>query len=154
VRDQDRLVGENTEGKALLAALRTRLDPAGKRVVILGAGQVARAIAVELANVGPAQITVVNRNEYRGRRLAELLAGRLQVPAVWTGWQEEFQVPADTDVLIHTTPVGWSDPEAHSAVVLGALFVRPMRRAVRRSMVWSCSWAKRWSTSAFGRVLS
>jgi shikimate 5-dehydrogenase len=43
------LIGENTEGRGFLQALRRRTDPAGKRVVILGAGRMARAIGVELA---------------------------------------------------------------------------------------------------------
>ena len=36
-RDGDALVGDNTEGKGIVAALGKALDPAGKRVVLLGA---------------------------------------------------------------------------------------------------------------------
>jgi len=46
VRRGERLVGENTDGRGFLAALRTIAEPRGKRVTILGAGGAARAIAV------------------------------------------------------------------------------------------------------------
>src|SRR5215208_1117552 len=42
------LIGENTDGQGFMTALRTVVDPAGKRVVLFGAGGAARAIAVEL----------------------------------------------------------------------------------------------------------
>ena len=73
IRLGDRLIGENTDGKGLLASLAEVTDLAGKRVVILGAGGVARAVAVELALAGAVDITIVNRTESRGEELAELL---------------------------------------------------------------------------------
>ena len=53
-RDGDRLIGENTDGKGFLRSVRedAGLDPAGKRVVFLGAGGAARAMTVELALAG------------------------------------------------------------------------------------------------------
>ena len=48
-REENSLVGDNTEGKGIVQAIRGALDPAGKHVVLLGAGQIARAVAVELA---------------------------------------------------------------------------------------------------------
>ena len=52
VRRGETLVGENTDGRGFVEALRTVRDPAGARVVVLGAGGAARAIAVELALAG------------------------------------------------------------------------------------------------------
>src|SRR5579864_7569237 len=48
-REGDRLIGENTDGKGFLRAVRVdaAMDPRGKRVAILGAGGAARAIATE-----------------------------------------------------------------------------------------------------------
>ena len=51
-RHDDRLLGDNTDGKGFLQSLRGRVDPAGRRFAILGAGGAARAIAVELALAG------------------------------------------------------------------------------------------------------
>src|SRR5687768_16946420 len=53
-RDGEKLIGENTDGKGFVQSLRGVTDPAGKRIVILGAGGAARAIAVELALAGAA----------------------------------------------------------------------------------------------------
>ncbi len=67
-RAGDRLVGENTDGKGFLRALRddAGVDPGGKRVVVLGAGGAARAVCVELALAQAASITVVNRTRNGG----------------------------------------------------------------------------------------
>ena len=76
VRD-GRLIGENTDGKGFVAGVRRLADPAGKRMVLLGAGGAARAIAVEMALVGVRQITVVSRNAAQGQALVELLNGKV-----------------------------------------------------------------------------
>lgn len=93
-----RLIGENTDGQGFLTSLRTIADPRGKRVVLLGAGGAARAIAVELHLAGAAAITVVNRDPTRGRDVAELVGGELVV------WDRTYAVPQDTDVLVNATP--------------------------------------------------
>ncbi len=49
-RDENGLVGDNTEGKGLMEALRRRVNPTDEKIVLLGAGGMARAIAVELAS--------------------------------------------------------------------------------------------------------
>jgi shikimate dehydrogenase len=100
LRDGRELVGENTEGRGLMEALRRRVDPAGKRVVLLGAGRIARAIGVELALARAAEIIVVNRTESRARELVELLQGPLGAAASLIVWDDEYSVPSDTDVLI------------------------------------------------------
>ncbi len=70
VRDGDRLVGHNTDGKGFVRSIRedAGLDPAGTRVVFLGAGGAARAMAVEMALAGAAHITVVNRSPHHRRQ--------------------------------------------------------------------------------------
>ncbi len=110
-RDGDALVGENTEGRGFLEALRRRTDPAGKRAVLLGAGPMARAIAVELALAKVAQIVVVNRSEPEGRALVELVSGKLGTAASLVAWDQPYQVPADTEVLVDATSPGDRDPD-------------------------------------------
>ena len=75
-----RWIGENTDGQGFLEALKTVVDPAGKSLVILGAGGAARAIAVEAALAGAASVTVVNRGAERGEELAALLEREDGVP--------------------------------------------------------------------------
>jgi len=106
VRDGDRLIGENTDGRGFVAALREAVDPAGKSVVLFGAGGAARAVAVEIALAGAARITVVNRSAGRGQALVDLLNERTGTQAHYAPWKEKFAVPADTDIVIHATSIG------------------------------------------------
>jgi shikimate dehydrogenase len=122
VRRGDRLIGENTDGKGFLQSLQERTDPAGKRVVIFGAGGAARAIAVELALAGVEGITVVNRTETRGRTLVELLASATGVTADLVVWREDFEVPGGTDVVINATSIGlYPDVDARVPVAVETL---------------------------------
>lgn len=106
VNDGGRLIGENTDGKGFLASLRDVVDPRGKSVVILGAGGAARAIAVETALAGAASITLVNRDEGRGRALADLIAAKTPTASAFVPWRGRHVVPATTDVLINATSIG------------------------------------------------
>ena len=106
VRRGRELVGENTDGKGFVQSLRTKIDPAGKKVVLLGAGGAARAIAVELALAGVRSIVLVNRGAARGRELAELLRTRTKVAATGSPWEGDYAVPADADVLVNATSIG------------------------------------------------
>ena len=55
VRDGDRWIGQNTDGKGFVESLKELTDPKGLEITILGAGGAARAIAVELALSGAAK---------------------------------------------------------------------------------------------------
>ena len=106
VRRDRELVGENTDGKGFVQSLRTKTDPAGKKVVILGAGGAARAIAVELALSGARALVLVNRTPERGRALVELLRARTKTAAEFSPWKGDYEVPPDADVLVNATSIG------------------------------------------------
>jgi shikimate dehydrogenase len=108
VRVGDKLVGENTDGKGFMQALRqdAKVDPKGKKVLVLGAGGAARAITVELALGGVQQITIVNRSVERGKGLTELLQTKTPVEAGFIQWQGSFAIPEDTDILVNATSIG------------------------------------------------
>ncbi|MEX0678562.1 MAG: shikimate dehydrogenase [Pirellulales bacterium] len=117
----DELVGENTDGKGFVQALREVTDPAGKNVVILGAGGAARAIAVEVALAGAAAITVVNRGDERGRELAGLVNEKVNVEARFVRWEGDYQVPPETEVVINATSIGLGDAEARVPLAVESL---------------------------------
>jgi shikimate dehydrogenase len=108
VRIGDKLLGENTDGKGFMHALTVdaKVDPKGKKVVVLGAGGAARAIAVELALAGTKQITIVNRSESRGQILADLLNSKTSTKTDLQIWKGSYSLPADTDILINATSIG------------------------------------------------
>jgi 3-dehydroquinate dehydratase/shikimate dehydrogenase len=101
--------GANTDCDAALASLRLSYDPAGdplqpatdpllgKRVLILGAGGVARAIATGLLRAG-AVVTITNRTKAKAAELAQSLG------CVLAGWENRGAV--GTDILINCTSVG------------------------------------------------
>ena len=107
-REGSRLIGENTDGKGFLRGLRADagVDPAGKRIVVLGAGGAARAIATELALAQALEITVVNRCEERGRGMTEDLRRAGNTKVKLHSWKGAFAVPADADVLVNATSIG------------------------------------------------
>jgi len=120
-REEDELVGENTEGQGFVESLRRRIDPAGKRVVLLGADRKGRAIAVELALARVAHVTVVDRCEAAGRELVERLTGGLSAAASFVVWERSYAVLADAEVLVDATPAGDHPPGAPLPLDLGGL---------------------------------
>jgi shikimate dehydrogenase len=116
VRDGDALVGENSDGKGFLQSLAGVIEPAGARVVILGAGGAARAIAVELALAGASELLIVNRTPERGQELADLISSKTNQPAKFVAWEGVFQVPAETQLVVNATSVGLNDEEAELPV--------------------------------------
>ncbi len=124
-RVENRLLGDNSQGAGVLAALRPMIDLAGKHVVLLGAQGVARAIAVALADAEIESLTVVDLDLARGQALLDLVGGGNQDEEValkvnLVAWDGDFDVPADTNLLIHATgPIG--DPEAQVAVNVNTL---------------------------------
>lgn len=126
-REGNELVGENTEGRGLVQAIRGVLDPAGKNIVLLGAGRMARAAAVELAAAGVAGITVVNRTEAHAQELQAMVAGKFATPVTVVPWNDECSIPPDADILINAAGLG---REAESRLPLAADSLRPELLAV------------------------
>jgi shikimate dehydrogenase len=106
LRQEREWVGENTEGRGVVESIARTVELAGKQVVLLGAGRVARAVAIELAAAGVAALTIVNRNEQRAAELLALLAGKCNGPVSAVAWHGEFSVPPEADVLLHATSLG------------------------------------------------
>jgi shikimate dehydrogenase len=122
VRRGDQLIGENTDGKGFLQSLRRITDPAGKKVVILGAGGAARAIAVELALSGASALVIVNRGQERRTALVELLRNRVKVACEGVSWSGDYTVPGDAQVVVNATSIGlFPDVEARLAVDVASL---------------------------------
>lgn len=128
VREGNDLVGENTDGKGFVESLKPVCDPVGKRIVLLGAGGAARAMSVELALSGAAEITIVNRSAERGKALLDLLNGPVQqraaISAKFVPWQGDFTVPTETDVVISATSIGLY-PDVSARVPLNLDSLRP-----------------------------
>ena len=126
LRRDDALIGENTEGEGAVAALTRASNPADKRIVLLGAGQIARSIGVELAAAGAAEITVVNRDPASAQELAELIDEQFPTAASAASWEGDFPIPPETDWLVNATSIGRQDPEARVPLDLDTLTLEMM----------------------------
>jgi shikimate dehydrogenase len=124
VRRDGRYIGENTDGLGFMAALRTVVDPAGRALVVLGAGGAARAIAVEAALARAAEVTIVNRDPDRGAELVALLARRTPARAQYVSWDQTYHVPETADVLVNATSVGLF-PDVDARIDLDLDSLRP-----------------------------
>lgn len=92
---------DNTDFSAALESLQLVLPPGdtleGKRILMLGAGGVARAIGLGVSRRGAA-LTIASRSSDRARDLAESLTCR---HITWENRGSEY-----ADILINCTPVG------------------------------------------------
>ena len=75
VKRDDRLLGFNTDAHGFLQALHKEghFEPQGKRVVILGAGGVARAVCFALVQDKASSLIIVNRTPARAKVLVDSL---------------------------------------------------------------------------------
>lgn len=122
-REGDRYIGENTDGKGFLRGVRedAGVDPKGKRVVMLGAGGAARAVATELALAGASRIAIVNRTVQRGAAMVDDLRANTGADVQFVAWEGTYAVPADTDIFVNATSIGlYPDVDAMPDVDLGA----------------------------------
>jgi len=106
VRRDGRWIGENTDGQGFLGSLRSLLEPAGQRVLILGAGGAARAIAVELALAGAAELWVANRSLAKAAEIADLVNAETSSVCTAVEWRQELTVPASANVVVNATSLG------------------------------------------------
>ena len=109
----NRLVGDNTEGAALVELLQQQMNPTGRRAVIVGAGRLARALAIALADAGISAITVASRKEAAGQQLVELIQGQTAAAATFVPLGgNSVALEPDTAVLVNATSLGAAKPEA------------------------------------------
>ena len=107
VVDRDgRWIGENTDGRGFVAALREVSDPQGASATILGAGGAARAIAVELALAGATSIHIVNRTLARALEIADLVSGIPGCVATAEDWPGAVRIAPTASILINATSIG------------------------------------------------
>jgi shikimate dehydrogenase len=106
VRRGDKLIGENTDGVGFMESLRTLVDPAGKSVVVFGAGGAARAIAVESALAGATKLTIVNRGKTRGRELTALINDMTKAVADFVLWDRTYSIDRGADIIVNATSIG------------------------------------------------
>lgn len=115
---EGRLIGHNTDGRGFVASLREEagFEPAGKRVVVLGAGGAARGIGWALAEADTRSVIFANRTLRRAEDLAGELAAASEENERYSACALESEslakALAGADLLIQSTSVGMGDDRA------------------------------------------
>lgn len=106
--DGGRLIGYNTDGAGAVRALENEVEKlAGRKVLLLGAGGAARAIAFSLVRKD-AKLTVANRTASRARELSAAIKRGLgaNIGQVGISRKELAKAIKQADILINATMVG------------------------------------------------
>lgn len=135
VHRKGQLHGDNTDVAGFLHALRdARFQLRNRRVLVIGAGGVARAVLTALAQGQAAAVTVANRTVPRARRLARDFRSRtLQATGTSLAALQDPEVLAAVDLIVNATSVGLHAerffPLAYAATRSSCLFVDLIYRA-------------------------
>ena len=108
VRRDGSLHGSNTDYVGILCAIGKKLRLAGSRVLIFGAGGVARAAAFALAKAG-ANVAICARREKVARELAKAVSGEAVPRRALRS--ESF------DAVLNATPIGMHPHDRHFAAL-------------------------------------
>lgn len=101
-----KLYGYNTDGDGFLRALREAgMDPAGKTVLVLGAGGAAKAVVHKLLQGGAAEVTVANRTVERAEALCTQVGSERAKPC---GFSRETlcRGAAQSTLVVNCTSLG------------------------------------------------
>jgi shikimate dehydrogenase len=137
-----RLLGHNTDGGGMILACREAgVELSGRRVLLLGAGGAAAAVALAFGGEGAEQLHVVNRSLQHALDLRDKLRGAgLKAVEVYP-YDALDEAARDAEVLVNATPLGMKDgdllpiPSEHldeGRIVCDAVY-RPGRET---ALVW------------------
>lgn len=96
--------GFNTDADAITRSLKEDLgvDPAGARVLVLGAGGAGRTAALKLAGSGVSEMFLVNRTRIKIEELAGEIRRRFPEPKIHLGYPKSGTI----DLLLNATSLG------------------------------------------------
>lgn len=109
-----RLIGYNTDGRGFISSLEndSGFDPAGKKVVIFGAGGGARSVAASLCLARSESISVINRTVERAESLVDMMSTKFGGCALEALSPEDEKVAtaiAACDLVVNAIPVGMDE---------------------------------------------
>lgn len=105
LRQDNSLWATNTDGDGCCNALEQAMKSSikGERVVVLGAGGTASAVAYAMVQRGASDVAVINRTPQRAQDLVKRVAGSARVVSS----DETANTISDARIIINTTPVGF-----------------------------------------------
>jgi shikimate dehydrogenase len=104
------LVGYNTDGPGFMDSLkdRAKLNPKGKKVILLGAGGAARAVSVMLAEAGIKSLSITDIQEKKAEELISYVSSYFEIEGESLGANHpRLQAAlANADLLVNASPIG------------------------------------------------
>ena len=97
---ENRLLGDNTEGRGAVEALRRLADPAGKRCLVLDAGEAGRAVAAEFGSCGAAEVRIADASPEKADTFARLFEGKFTTFVLPLAWEDGLRVPEEIDIVV------------------------------------------------------
>ncbi|MCI5137289.1 MAG: shikimate dehydrogenase [Candidatus Electrothrix sp. AR1] len=121
VLNQDgKLIGGNTDGEGALKALKEKTEVIkNKKVVLLGSGGAARAIAFALSDES-CHLTILNRTESNAKELAAAVGDNIK----YGGFDSLPEVLKESEIVINTTPVGMANTPHEGQSIVPAKLLR------------------------------
>lgn len=132
------MLGYLYDGFGFVAGLRSEgIEPAGKRVLVLGAGGAATAIAHSLANAGVAAIAVHNRTISR----AEQLVARLHCLHPSLEIRVGTSTAGSTDLVVNATSLGMNEDDLlpmdvaalRPGMIVAEIIMKPAKTSLLRA---------------------
>lgn len=118
--ENGRLVGYNTDGPGFIESLKldAKIDPKGKKIVLLGAGGAAKACAATLAEVGASSITITDIAEKKAQYLVDYLSSlyESEIKFARFGGEHLAQALSSADIIVNATPIGMHPNEDESPI--------------------------------------
>jgi shikimate dehydrogenase len=125
VKIQDgKLIGVGLDGKGMGISIERRFGSLkGAKILILGAGAVAGAIAGDVCERGAREICVVNRTRGKAETLVKTLEGLLDVRTRAIGLEADSlnEVAPDVDIVVQTTSIGIASDSEYPLSFFGLL---------------------------------
>lgn len=112
-REQDKVVGSNTDGAGFLKTVEKdlHLNVEKKNFFIIGSGGASRGIIFSLCNTNIGKIIISNRNTKKARLLVEEMKEKQKFfPIFQQTWSDKI-IPEEIDIVVNTTSFGLKENE-------------------------------------------
>ncbi|MDO4926703.1 MAG: shikimate dehydrogenase [Turicibacter sp.] len=120
VNENGRLIGYMTDGSGLIRSFMDQgYDIYGKKITVIGCGGAGKAILIQAALDGAAELAVFNRSVDRGGEIVNLINEQSDCHATFYELSDEASLQkqlANSDFLINATSVGMADLEGQSII--------------------------------------
>ncbi len=120
LHENGRLIGYNTDGRGYVHSLEEKgIAVAGKKILLAGAGGAGRAVAVQLAVDGAAQIVILNRTRGKAEAICDVIQKSIPACRVQPFGLDETtlkQQVKEADIFINATALGMHPHEDKSVI--------------------------------------